>query len=94
LARANSAHADRLLRAQSDARLTTRELRQWFAHYQKVRRSVRERTLDHPRLFLQALNESAEQKSSERLRVGSHSSDRDHLFQTDCRPGSRPVAYQ
>jgi ParB-like chromosome segregation protein Spo0J len=56
LARANSAHADRLLRAHSDARLTTRELKQWFAHYQKVRRSVRERMLDHPRLFLKALN--------------------------------------
>jgi ParB family transcriptional regulator, chromosome partitioning protein len=70
LARANGAHADRLLRAQGQARLSTRELGQWFAHYQKVRRSVRERMLDHPRLFLKALNESAEERSSERLRVG------------------------
>jgi ParB family transcriptional regulator, chromosome partitioning protein len=70
LARANGAHADRLLRAQGQARLSTRELRQWFEHYQKARRSIRERMLDHPRLFLQALNESAEQRSSERLRVG------------------------
>jgi ParB family transcriptional regulator, chromosome partitioning protein len=70
LARANGAHADRLLRAQEQARLSTRELRQWFEHYQKARRAARERMVDHPRLFLQALNESAEERSSERLRGG------------------------
>jgi ParB family chromosome partitioning protein len=70
LARANAAHADRLLRAQGQARLSTRELGQWFEHYQKARRGVRERMVDHPRLFLQALNERAEQRSSERLRDG------------------------
>jgi ParB/RepB/Spo0J family partition protein len=70
LSRGNSAHADRLLRAQSEARLTTRELRQWFEHYQKAKRSVRERMVDHPRLFLQALKERAEEMGSERLRVG------------------------
>jgi ParB family transcriptional regulator, chromosome partitioning protein len=70
LARANSVHADHLLRAQGQARLSTRELRQWFEHYQKARRSIRERMLDHPRLFLQALNESSEEKGSERLRGG------------------------
>jgi hypothetical protein len=59
-----------LLRAQLDAPLSTRELKQWLAHYQKVRRNVRERMLDHPCLFFKALNESAEQRSSERLRVG------------------------
>jgi ParB-like chromosome segregation protein Spo0J len=70
LSRANSAHADRLLRAQSQAQLTTRELRVWFEHYRKAKRSVRERMVDHPRLFVQALNESAEEKGSERLRGG------------------------
>jgi hypothetical protein len=70
LARANSGHADRLLRAQEQSRLSTRELRQWFEHYQKARRGVRERMVEHPRLFLQALNARAEQKSSERLRDG------------------------
>jgi ParB family transcriptional regulator, chromosome partitioning protein len=70
LARANSGHPDRLLRAQGQARLSTRELRQWFEHYQKARRGVRERMVEHPRLFLQALNARAEQKSSERLRDG------------------------
>jgi ParB/RepB/Spo0J family partition protein len=70
LARANSAHADRLLNAQEQAPLSTRDLGQWFEHYQKAKRSVRERMLDHPRLFLQALKERAEETSSERLRVG------------------------
>jgi ParB family transcriptional regulator, chromosome partitioning protein len=70
LARANSAHADRLLRAQEQAPLSTRDLGEWFEHYQKAKRSVRERMLDHPRLFLQALKERAEETSSERLRVG------------------------
>jgi len=70
LARANAAHADRLLRAQGQARLSTRELGRWFEHYQKSRRGVRERMVDHPRLFLQALHERAEERSSERLRDG------------------------
>src|SRR5262249_46893890 len=70
LARANAAHADRLLRAQGQARLSNREVGQWFEHYQKSRRGVRERMVDHPRLFLQVVNERAEQKSSERLRDG------------------------
>jgi hypothetical protein len=47
-----------------------RELGEWFEHYQKAKRSVRERMLDHPRLFLQALKERAQETSSERLRVG------------------------
>src|SRR5262245_4875477 len=70
LARANAAHADRLLHAQGQAQLSTRDLRQWFEHYQKARRSIRERMVDHPRLFVQALNERAEERSSERLRNG------------------------
>jgi ParB family transcriptional regulator, chromosome partitioning protein len=70
LARANSAHADRLLHAQEQAPLSTRDLGEWFEHYQKAKRSVRERMVDHPRLFLQALKERAEEMSSERLRIG------------------------
>jgi ParB-like chromosome segregation protein Spo0J len=70
LARANGVHADRLLRAQQQAPLSTRDLKEWFAHYQKAKRSIRERMVDHPRLFLQALKERAEETSSERLRVG------------------------
>jgi hypothetical protein len=48
LARANSEHAERLVKALSDAPLATRELRQWFDHYQKPGRLTRERLVDHP----------------------------------------------
>jgi ParB family transcriptional regulator, chromosome partitioning protein len=70
LARANGEHADRLVKSLSAAPLSGRALRSWFEHYQKSRRAVRERMVDHPHLFLKALNESAEQTSSERLRDG------------------------
>jgi ParB-like chromosome segregation protein Spo0J len=70
LARASSAHAEQLLAALGEAPLSTRELRHWFDHYQKARRAVRERMVKHPKLFLQALNESAGQDRTERLRVG------------------------
>ena len=70
LARASSAHAEQLLAALGEAPLSTRELRHWFDHYQKARRVVRERMVKHPKLFLQALNESAAQDRTERLRVG------------------------
>jgi ParB-like chromosome segregation protein Spo0J len=70
LARASSAHAEQLLAALGEAPLSTRELRHWFDHYQKARRAVRERMVKHPKLFMQALNESAGQDRTERLRVG------------------------
>jgi hypothetical protein len=50
--------------------LSTRELKHWFDHYQKASRTERERMIKHPRLFVQALNESAEQNRIERLRMG------------------------
>jgi ParB family transcriptional regulator, chromosome partitioning protein len=70
LARANAEHADRLLRALSGAPLSTRELRCWFEHYQRASRATRERLVNHPQLFVQALRESDEQRLSERLRAG------------------------
>jgi ParB family chromosome partitioning protein len=70
LARANAAHADRLLQALSGAPLSTRELRRWFTHYQQASRVTRERLVSHPHLFVQALQDSAEQLTSERLRDG------------------------
>ena len=72
--RANSQHAERLVKALSDAPLATRELRQWFDHYQKAGRLARERLVDHPHLFLAALKESSEQGISERLRDGPEGS--------------------
>jgi ParB family transcriptional regulator, chromosome partitioning protein len=74
LARANSEHADQLVKALSGTPLSTRELRQWFEHYQKAGRVSRERLVNHPRLFLAALEESIEQCLSERLRDGPEGS--------------------
>lgn len=70
LARANSDHADRLLRALAAAPLSTRALRSWFVHYQEASRAARERLVDHPQLFVQALQQSAEQDAAAHLRDG------------------------
>ena len=70
LARANGEHADRLLQALSGAPLSTRELRCWFTHYQEASHITRERLVSHPHLFVKAQQDSAEQRSSERLRDG------------------------
>jgi hypothetical protein len=70
LARANSEHADRLLRALRGAPLTTRELRCWFEHYQKAVRAVRERMVDQPGLFLDALRDSDQVRQAKRLADG------------------------
>jgi ParB family chromosome partitioning protein len=70
LARANSEHADQLVKALPGAPLSTRELRSWFEHYQKAGRVARDRLVSHPHLFLAALGESIEQRMSERLRDG------------------------
>jgi ParB family chromosome partitioning protein len=70
LARASTTHAEQLLAALKEAPLSTRELCRWFDHYQKARRGVRERMVKHPKLFVQALNESAAQDRTDRLRGG------------------------
>ena len=70
LARANTEHADRLLKALADAPLSTRELRDWFEHYQKASRGSRERMVSHPRLFLDALRETGARREGLRLRDG------------------------
>ena len=70
LARANSEHADRLLRALAGAPLSTRELRCWFKHYEGASRVTRERLVDQPQLFVRAQQEIAAQHTSARLRDG------------------------
>jgi len=70
LASANGAHAERLLQALSAAPLSTRALRGWFEHYRQASRVTRERLVDHPQLFVQTLQETAEQHTIERLRDG------------------------
>jgi ParB family chromosome partitioning protein len=70
LARANTEHADQLLEALADAPLSTRELRCWLEHYQKAFRSARDHMVSRPRLFIDALRETGEQRAGERLRDG------------------------
>ena len=70
LARANAAHADRLLAALTAAPLSTRELLCWFEHYQQASRTVRDRMVSDPRLFLDARRANDQQRAGERLRAG------------------------
>jgi len=70
LARANSEHAEALLAAAREHALSTRELRAWLEHYQRASRGVRERMLQHPKLFLQAQQAQQQEPCVEALRAG------------------------
>ena len=70
LARANSDHASALLDAMKTTPLSTRELVLWFEHYQRGMRSVRERMVAHPRLFLQSLAAAHETQADTQVREG------------------------
>ena len=70
LARANSAHAERLLTVLGRERLSTRELKQWFERYQSANQAVRERMVDQPRLLLRALEDRQAERGSAALRDG------------------------
>jgi len=61
LARANSADAEALLAQQRGEPLSTRELACWLEHYRRGNRTVRERLLTHPRLFIQSLAAEAKE---------------------------------
>jgi len=70
LARANSDHANRLLASLDAHRLSTRELWTWFDHYQGAQCAQRERMVEHPRLFIDSLNECERNCDAKRLRDG------------------------
>ena len=70
LARASTEHAERLLAALSGTPLSTRELRGWFEHYQHASRTARERMVEQPRLFLDALQANEARRAGERLHAG------------------------
>jgi ParB family chromosome partitioning protein len=70
LARANSDHATRLLASLDAHRLSTRDLRRWFEHYRGAQRTQRERMVEHPRLFIDSLNERERDRDAQRLRDG------------------------
>ena len=70
LARANSAHAERMLSTLRTTPLSTRQLASGFEQYQRASRAVRERMVEAPRLLLDAMATQQEEKSAERLREG------------------------
>jgi ParB family transcriptional regulator, chromosome partitioning protein len=70
LARANAEHAAQLLGALASTPLSTRELHTWFQHYQGASRAARARMVEHPRLFIEALQVRDEQRADARLREG------------------------
>ncbi len=70
LARANSEHASQLLASMASEHLSTRELQAWFSHYQASQHTQRQRMVEHPRLFIDSLNERQSQSIAKDLRGG------------------------
>jgi len=70
LARANSAHASQLLASMGSDPLSTRELQAWFGHYQGAQHKQRQRMVEHPRLFIDSLNETQSERTAKDLRAG------------------------
>jgi ParB family transcriptional regulator, chromosome partitioning protein len=70
LARANSEHASRVLASLDAQPLSTRELWRWFDHYRGAQRAQRERMVEHPRLFIDSLEECERHRDAKRLRDG------------------------
>lgn len=72
LARANAEHAQRLLGAmgQPQQALSTRELNTWFAQYRCAQRGQRERMVEHPRLFIDSVNERERERAARHLKGG------------------------
>lgn len=70
LARANSAHAARLLAGLDAQALSTRELHTWFTHYRGAQHGQRERMVEHPRLFIDSLNERERDRAAAVLHDG------------------------
>jgi ParB family chromosome partitioning protein len=70
LARAKAEHATDLLKSVATESLSTRDLTQWYDHYQKATRAVRERMVEQPVLFLKALRAREQEQELEELRKG------------------------
>jgi hypothetical protein len=70
LARANPEHAMALTRILSEEHLSTRELEEWFRHYQKANRKQRQNMVLNPVLFLKALRAKEEDSRTHGLKDG------------------------
>ncbi len=74
LARANTAHARLLLAHLEQHPLSTRELKRLYSHYQQANQVQRERLVQAPGLFLQALATREEATQARRLAEGPEGS--------------------
>jgi ParB family chromosome partitioning protein len=70
LARANPEHAMALSRILSQEHLSTRELEEFYRHYQKANRKQRENMVMDPILFLRALRAKEDESRSQSLKEG------------------------
>jgi len=70
IARAIPEHAEVLSENLSKASLSTRELAQWFGHYQKANRKQRENMVHDPLLFLKALRAKEDAAEAKALKEG------------------------
>jgi ParB/RepB/Spo0J family partition protein len=70
LARANTDHAQRLVAHLADHRLSTRELAEFFKHYEASNKQTRERMVADPSLFLKAKKSRQDKSAAEALRQG------------------------
>jgi ParB-like chromosome segregation protein Spo0J len=70
LARANPTHARTLLEQLEHHGLSTREHTRVYRHYQQATNTARERLVQNPTLFLQALNTRAQQAEDQQLAEG------------------------
>ena len=70
LARANPEHATALTRILSQEHLSTRELEEFFRHYQKANRKQRQNMVLDPVLFLKALRVKEEESRTHCLKEG------------------------
>lgn len=70
MARANSEHARILLSQLKDHPLSTRELKHLYSHYQQAPRLQRQRLVENPGLFLQAVQSREQETADKRLAAG------------------------
>jgi hypothetical protein len=70
LARANPAHARTLLKALAEQPLSTRELKRLYDQYAQASKVQRQRLMENPQLFLQALQSREEAALAKRLAAG------------------------
>jgi ParB family transcriptional regulator, chromosome partitioning protein len=70
LARANGEHAQKLVAHLAETPLSTRELSEFFKHYERSNKQTRERMISDPRLFVKAKKTKADKAAAYSLHQG------------------------